>query len=544
MHKSTSSDRLVLFVGFWLFAAGLSCTLVLAQADSALSDSDRIDALIQAGQDKASIKSADVCSDSQFVRRIYIDLAGRIPTLEERQSFLDDPNPNKRTERIDRILQSEDYVQNFADTFDALLMGRAPGGKIAERKKIWRPYLENVFRNNRPWDQVAREILLARPQTPEQAGAVWFLYERNDNAQAIAEALAPAFFGIRIDCAQCHDHMIASEIHQQHYWGLVAFFNRSKNQKTNAGPRIAESAIGGFSDFANIHGSSYPNILTFFEAKTIDEARPQKDAKQEDSDDLYIPALTPEDPRVPKFSRRERFVEEVLAGHPRLAQAFVNRIWAMLLGRGIVHPFDQMDSAHPASHPELLELLAKDFVDSGYDIRRLVRRIASSRTYQLSSIPLAGAQDPSTFAWSIERPLSAEQLVRSIQIAIDQKSNPDHPILTDLRDRIPEVMPETITTDISDALFLTNNPKMDQMLLEASKPEGFVSRLASNSDPKMAAKELFLRVLGREASNEELDAVLAFVQKPLSSNTGNDPKVVWQNALWAVLTSAEFRFNH
>jgi hypothetical protein len=105
-------------------------------------------------------------------------------------------------------------------------------------------------------------------------------------------------------------------------------------------------------------------------------------------------------------------------------------------------------------------------------------------------------------------------------------------------------MPETITTDISDALFLTNNPKMDQMLLEASKPEGFVSRLASNSDPKMAAKELFLRVLGREASNEELDAVLAFVQKPLSSNTGNDPKVVWQNALWAVLTSAEFRFNH
>ncbi|MFM2013191.1 MAG: hypothetical protein RLZZ396_1975, partial [Planctomycetota bacterium] len=522
MHKSTSSDRLVLFVGFWLFAAGLGYSLALAQADSALSDSDRIDALIQAGQDKASIKSADVCSDAQFVRRIYIDLAGRIPTLEERQSFLDDPNPNKRTERIDRILQSEDYVQNFADTFDALLMGRAPGGKIAERKKIWRPYLENVFRNNRPWDQVAREILLARPQTPEQAGAVWFLYERNDNAQAIAEALAPAFFGIRIDCAQCHDHMIASEIHQQHYWGLVAFFNRSKNQKTNAGPRIAESAIGGFSDFANIHGSSYPNILTFFEAKTIDEARPQKDAKQEDSDDLYVPALTPEDPRVPKFSRRERFVEEVLAGHPRLAQAFVNRIWAMLLGRGIVHPFDQMDSAHPASHPELLKLLAKDFVESGYDIRRLVRRIASSRTYQLSSLPPAGAQDPSTFAWSIERPLSAEQLVRSIQIAIDQKSNPDHPILTDLRDRIPEVMPETITTDISDALFLSNNPKMHQMLLEASKPEGFVSRLASNSDPKMATKELFLRVLGREASNDELDAVLAFVQKPLSSNTGND----------------------
>jgi hypothetical protein len=218
-----------------------------------------------------------------------------------------------------------------------------------------------------------------------------------------------------------------------------------------------------------------------------------------------VPAGIPEDPRVPKFSRREKFVEEVLTGHPRLAQAFVNRIWAMLLGRGIVHPFDQMDSAHLASHPELLEMLAKDFVDSGYDIRRLVRRIASTRTYQLSSVVPAGAQDPSKFAWSIERPLTAEQLVRSIQIAIHQKSYQDHPILSDLRDRIPEVMPETITTDISDALFLTNNPKMHQMLLEASQPEGLVSELASNSDPKMATKELFLRVLGREASNDEFE---------------------------------------
>ncbi|MFM7929601.1 MAG: DUF1553 domain-containing protein, partial [Pirellula sp.] len=411
-------------------------------------------------------------------------------------------------------------------------------------KKLWRPYLENVFRNNRPWDTVAREILLARPQSPEQAGAVWFLYERNDNAQAIAESLSPAFFGIRIDCAQCHDHMIASEIHQQHYWGLVAFFNRSKNQKTNAGPRIGESAIGGFSDFANIHGSSYPNVLTFFQAKTIDEPRPEKDAKQEDRDELYTAANNPEEPRIPKFSRREKFVDEVLAGHPRIAQAFVNRIWAMLLGRGIVHPFDQMDSAHPASHPELLELLAKDFVESGHDIRRLVRRIASSRTYQRSSVAPKGVQDPATFAWSIQRPLSAEQLVGSMQIAIEQKSNPDHPILSDLRDRIPEVMPETITTDIGDALFLTNNPKMHQLLLESSKPQGLATRLANTPDPKAATKDLFLTVLGREPHEEELDALVSFVQKSFANAPGTDSKVVWQNALWAVLTSAEFRFNH
>ena len=526
-------------------AVGLSVSVALAQTETTINESEPIDAWIQTGYQKASILSpADLCSDEQFIRRLTIDLAGRIPTLQERTEFLENPSPDKRTQRIDQLLQSEDYVKHFADTFDTLLMGRAPNPKINERKKHWRPYLENVFRQNRPWDQVAQEILLARPQSSDQAGAVWFLYERNDNAQAIAEAVAPAFFGIRIDCAQCHDHMVATEIHQQHYWGLVAFFNRSKNQKKESGPRISESAVGGFSDFANIYGSSYPNLLTFYQSKTVDEPRPEKDSKQEDLDELYLPSVDPSEPRIPKFSRRQKFVQEILTGHPNLARALVNRIWAMLMGRGIVHPFDQMDSMHPPSHPELLEELSKDFIDSGYDIRRLVRRITTSRTYQLSSVPPVGAQDPSTFAWAIERPLTAEQLVRSMHVAIFQQVDHDHPLLADLRDRLPDVLPETITTDVSDALFLTNNPKMHQMLTAASKPDGIVSRLAQNSDPRQAVEHLFLATLGRRPSPEEHDAVVDFVQKRLKTDPNVDLKNAWQNALWAVLTSAEFRFNH
>ncbi|MFM7929848.1 MAG: DUF1549 domain-containing protein, partial [Pirellula sp.] len=109
----------------------------LQQPSPGNDESERIDALIQSAYDKASIQPAEICSDPQFVRRVYIDLAGRIPTLDERQTFLDDPRHSKRTELIDKLLQSEDYVQNFADTFDTLLMGRAPNGKIAERKKLW-----------------------------------------------------------------------------------------------------------------------------------------------------------------------------------------------------------------------------------------------------------------------------------------------------------------------------------------------------------------------------------------------------------------------
>ena len=517
---------------------------IKAQEVTSQGIASQIDQRIALGYSKASIVPAEICTDEQFIRRLYLDIAGRIPTLAERESFIFDQSGSKRLEWIDRLLASEDYVENFADTFDTLLMGRAARGKMGERKNHWRPYLEDVFRSNRPWDQVAREILLARPQRPEQSGAVWFLYERNDNAQAIAEAVAPAFFGIRIDCAQCHDHMIATEIHQEHYWGLVAFFNRSKNIKTNAGPRLSESAIGGFSEFANIYGSSYPNLLTFYESKTIEEPRPEKDAKQEDSQELYLPAADPADPRIPKFSRREKFVEEILNGHPRFAKAFVNRIWAMLMGRGIVHPYDQMDSVHLPSDGELLDGLAKEFIDSGYDIRGLVRGILASRPYQLDSHRPAGAEDPSRFAWALERPLTAEQLGRSLQIALFQRADKDHACIGDLRDRMPEVLPETVVTDVGDALFLTNNPNVQQMILEASKQDGLVGKLALREDTAAAVNEMFLAILGRSAEPSELDTVLEFVQARLAKRPAIEPISVWQSAVWAVLTSAEFRFNH
>jgi len=504
----------------------------------------RIDREIAAGYSKNGIEPASLCSDEDFVRRVYLDLAGRIPTVAERARFIEDVSSDKRLACIDRLLAGEDYVQNFTDTFDSILMGRGNRGKVAERKKLWRPYLENVFRNNRPWDQVAREILLARPDSPDQAGAVWYLFERQDNAQAIAEAVAPAFFGLRIDCAQCHDHMIASEIRQQHYWGLVAFFNRSKNQKTDAGPRISESAIGGFSEFANIHGASSPNILTFYAAKTVEEMRPEKDAKQEDNEELYLPPLTPNEPRVPKFSRREKFVDEILSGHPMFAKAFVNRVWAMLLGRGIVHPYDQMDSMHDPSHPELLDGLAKDFIASGYDIKNLVRGIVASRPYQINSKRSLGVDNPALFARSIERALTAEQLARSIQIALQQRAENDHPLLPDLRERMPDVLPETIVTDVGDALFLTNNPKMHQVILEASQNDGLVARLASNADPKSSVDELFVAILGRHPDRTECEAILEFTQRPSAVESYEREILRWQSAVWAVLTSAEFRFNH
>src|SRR5205085_12687770 len=146
---------------------------------------------------------------------------------------------------------------------------------------------------------------------------VWYLYERQNNAQAVAESLAPMVFGVQIKCAQCHDHMIAREIKQAHYWGMVAAFNRSKNVDTPNGPGVAESAIGGFVSFANLKKESQPALLTFFNGRKVDEARPKEGEKETDSAELYVVPPPPggtgpnrknakaDQPAVPRFSRRQ-----------------------------------------------------------------------------------------------------------------------------------------------------------------------------------------------------------------------------------------------
>ncbi len=188
----------------------------------------------------------------------------------------------------------------------------------------------------------------------------------------------------------------------------MAFFNRSKNIDSPNGPRIAESAIGGFADFTNLRGQSSPNELVFLQRDPIVVERPAKDAKEEDREELYHPGSNGE-PKVPKESRRQWFVDRVLAEHPLVAKAMVNRMWGWMFGRGLVHPVDAIDSFHPASHPELLEWLARDFEASHYDLRRLLRHLAASQVYQLESTSRAPV-DPKFFAFARSKPLTAESL--------------------------------------------------------------------------------------------------------------------------------------
>lgn len=524
----------------FVFAPNVSAGDPPEEITATESPTAKINELIRSGWEEQNVKPAPRCSDRTFVRRVYLDLAGRVPSLSEVEGFLADDRQDKRIRLIDALLEDEGYVQHFADLFDALLMGRAEERKYAERVKHgWRGYLENVFRQNRPWNEVAEEILVARPSDKSNQGAVWFLYERNNQHQAIAESVAPAFFGIRIECAQCHDHMMVDEIRQEHYWGLVAFFNRGKNENTPNGPRVAESAIGGFSEFADLTGDSSPNLLTFLDADTVDEPRPGKDEKQVDADELYVEASLKNGPRVPKFSRREKFVQQVLQDHPLLAKAMVNRIWAILMGRGIVHPFDEIDSMHPPSHPELLDWLSDDYAQSGFDIRRLVRSIAACEAYQLQSLRPEKVNDPATFAWYLERPLTAEQLSRSVQMVVRGRIESDVELVKSFRQQFLDVLPDQVEVTVGDALYLSNNESLNRFLSEGTDEGHLSDQVADLENHAERAEHLVASVFGRPADPAEIDAIATYL-----SHKQDRLREATAQAIWSLVTSAEFRFNH
>ncbi|MEO8351733.1 MAG: DUF1553 domain-containing protein [Chthoniobacteraceae bacterium] len=495
-----------------------------------------IDHYLALGWSDRGVTPSEPASDLVFVRRIYLDLAGRIPSPSEVAEFCGAEAPSKREALIDRLLASDEYPRHFREVWDALLMGRADGRRAKRRAESgWFGFLETAFAKNRPWNEVVRAMIVARPDKPEDEGAPYFLFERRDEHQLMAEAVAPLIYGTRLDCAQCHDHPLAREIKQGHYWGLVAAFNRSKNVKGRDG-QLDESAIGGFINFTNLKKESQPAVMMMLAGPTIEENRPEGDAKQEDAPELYI------DPdakvRVPKFSRRGALAEAATStANPGLARSFVNHTWAILMGRGIVNPVDEMNSKCPPSHPELLDWLAADFATHGYDMRRLIRGIVLSRGYQLAA-PATNAQlPPEAFAAALERPLVAESVARSAAIASGRTAIDDE-LRGAFVEKFPDVLPRAVSATIQQAMFTAN----DERLAGIFGPGGddtAASQLATLPALEDRVRGAFLRALIREPDSEEMARGLEFLQARI-----DQPAAATGNLLWALVTGPEFATNH
>ena len=236
---------------------------------------------------------------------------------------------------------------------------------------------------------------------------------------------------------------------------------------------------------------------------------------------------------MPKFSRRAALAEAATIGNPLLARSFVNHTWAILMGRGIVHPVDEMNSKNPPSHPELLDWLAADFAAHGYTPRRLVRAIVLSRGYQLSAV---NSSPPAAFSTSLEKPLTAEMIARSARIASGRAAD-DAPLRQAFVEAFPDVLPRVLRTTIQQAMLLANSDKFSS--LYAPESGDAAERLGSLATPEERVREAFHLALTREPDAEELARGIEFLQ-----TRADQPAVAAGHLLWALASGPEFLTNH
>jgi hypothetical protein len=516
-----------------------------------------IDYFIRAEWTKRRLVPSPICDDRTFVRRSYLDITGTIPSSDTVQRFLFDPTHDKRRRLVRTLLESDQYAKSMAESFDLILLGRKGTRAAKNREKHgWVNFLERGFSENRPWNETMREIILARQINPTDdsekaaSGALWFVYEQRNDHQSIAEALAPLAFGTQIKCAQCHNHPLAHEIKQAHYWGMVAAFNRSQNVETDSGIGVAESAIGGFINFANLEQESQPAKLVFLNGKAIDETRPKTGDKETDSPTRYVIAPAKKDTKpdrasIPQFSRRESLAEAVTESNPLLAKAFVNHLWALLVGRGLVHPVDEINSKHAPSHPELLNWLAKHFESTNYDIKELIESITLSQPYQLSSsASFDHLQNLDSFACGMEKPLKAETLFRILLSATGHEA--DHyvkefpsqaeTLRSSTTKQFPDLLPVDYQATLQQAMFLTNSPGIDHLL--EPRPGNTTHRLLNIEAQEVRIQETFLEILGRFPDQTEIEAVSRFLSKRPEKATQTQKQF-----MWSLLSSPEFLMN-
>jgi hypothetical protein len=527
--------------------------LAMAPGADAQPLHQRIDALISAKPNFAAM-AAPLAGDAEFLRRVTLDLTGTIPTAVEARAFLADPSADKRAKLIDRLLASPEHARHMAAVFDRMLMERRADQHVPRTQ--WEDYLRAAFAANRPWDELVREVLAADGTDPKLRAAAKFSLDRNGDPNLLTRDIARLFLGMNLHCAQCHDHPLVDDYKQDHYQGVFAFLNRSYVFKTGKKGEsvIAEKAEGEV---------SYQSVFDPSKAtKTTPPRMPGRPAVAEpklEKGKEWLVAPAKDVRPVPKFSRRAQLAGQVTdVANERFRRNAVNRLWALMMGRGIVHPLDLDHGRNPPSHPELLKLLADEFAASKFDTRALLRELALTQTYQRGSELPAGVKEvpPESFAVAILKPLSPEQLARSLmqgsgltdserltlgktldETKLSARLAPNIRAFVQTFGSQPG-QPEDRGFDVTidQTLFLNNGSTVRTWL--AQRAGNLTDRLMALKDDKAVVDELYLSVLTRAPSEEERKEFVDYLKGR------SDRAAAFQELEWALLASAEFRFNH
>lgn len=513
----------------------------------------RIDRFIAAGLPNYDAVAAPVANDAEFLRRIALDLAGSIPSAAETRAFLADSSPDKRAKLIDKILAGPEYARRMQEVFDVALMDRRRESKVPNLE--WEAFLRTSFAANKPYDELVRDILSSDGANPNTRPAAKFFLERDLEPTIVTRDISRLFLGRNLQCAQCHDHPLVDDYKQEHYYGIQAFFNRAFLYPKADDPKavIAEKAEGEV------------NFISVFDPKKVQKTTPPAvpgwkpigDPKL-DKGKEYKVAPTKNVKPVPAYSRLAKLAAAIASdGNPAFRRTAVNRLWALMMGRGLVQPLDYDHTANPASHPQLFEMLADEFAKRKYDVKGLLREIALSKTYQRSSEGSAKLADVAEdrYAVAILKPLSPEQfgyatmqatgLTDVYRNALTDKKNEDAlhaklvqnlgPFLRMYGSRPGETDDGFVST-LDQTLFVKHGGHIRNLI--APRTGSLVERAAKLAEPSRVAEELYLTVYTRLPNDEERRDI----EDTLRTATNRTNALT--DIVWAMLASAEFRFNH
>jgi hypothetical protein len=478
---------------------------------------------------------AEVCSDETFVRRVYLDVLGTLPTIEEADRFLADKSSRKRKRLIDELLARPDFALFWSQKWgDLLRVSRKQIGLNSVFK--YSQWLQAAISNNMPYDQFARELLTASGSTITSPAGNY--YRTAGDTMDAMESTAQLFMGTRIQCAKCHNHPFERWT-QSNYYGLASFFNRVERRKTDQ----PEEVILWSRNSGEVHHPADGRVMKPWVPVT---------------GDLEIENTT---------DRRAALAAWLTSPeNPFFARVEVNRIWAQVMGRGIVEPFDDFRDSNPPANAPLLDALAQDFVDHNFDRLHILRTILNSRTYQADSRPNDFNRDDNKyFSRYMPRQLTAEQLVDSLGqvagrpkqfglVAPNTKATwlPAPDLQPHDRSKLGEVdflkvfgQPERQSvcecdrgddSSLGQALELLNGSFVNQLLTDANNRLHHNIRLERSTNEIII--ELYRLALSRHPSESELNHSLAYAE------SHSDKAQALEDICWAIINKDEFLFQH
>jgi hypothetical protein len=503
---------------------------------------NELDNLIADELKQDHLKAAPRIGDDEFVRRVYLDLTGKLPLPADLREFAANTDSHKRARLIDKLLASEDYGKHWMRYWRDVITIKLSDRRVLAMIPSLQLWLEREFAANTPWDKLAKQMLTAKgeirvAEPSADEGVNFFLLAHNgdDQTEERASETARVFLGIQIGCAQCHDHPFDAW-KQEQFHELAAYFSKVRYAVSglNKPPNLV-------ANLASVPGGRH---------RMPDKDDPKKGTLMEPK---FLDGSTPAASVFVTDAERRQQLADAIAGPQDFwfAAAFVNRIWGELMGQAFSMPVDDLGPGRPVVMPNVLIRLSASFKGSQYDIKGLIRLICNSETYQQTLRPGESADTHVHFAGSAPTRLKAETLWDSLVSVLGQMgpgprpkalNNPKAAMrpnaaleLTFLQEfRFdPSLKPDEVEGSIPQALILMNNPAIQEKV-RATGSNVLARILESNPQDAAAVKAVYLRTLARKPSDKESDKALAYIRK-----VGKRPEA-FEDLLWALLNSAEF----